>query len=233
MQQEQGEIFIRKSLVFQFPPPLGLGALQRTQLCTAYYRSKQLAFAELQHLTLEPLLFATLYKYLWKLDKAIFWQFYSNLRFCSGESLSLLAGLQDPQSDIWDDRDGSGFPSDCHSCYLTFYARQKIENELRFWRLERNMYLELTLMLFQSFWCADLWRVSKCLFLLISSTAQWDRTFINKAMQRATSFFERTTIELQQFSIQHTSSFGFAMFYERVCFTTVEFFVQLISRYHK
>jgi len=43
-------------------------------------------------------------------------------------------------------------------------------------------------------------------------------------MQRATSFFERTTIELQQFSIQHTSSFGFAMFYERVCFTTVEFF---------
>ena len=31
-----------------------------------------------------------------------------------------------------------------------------------------------------------------------------DQTFINKAMQRATSFFERTTIEHQQFSIQHT-----------------------------
>lgn len=128
---------------------------------------------------------------------------------------------------------GSGFPPDYHSCYLTFYARQEIESELRFLGLARNLYIELTLMLFQSLWCADLWRVSKCLFLLISSTAQWDRTFINKAMQRATSFFERTTIELQQFSIQHTSSFGFAMFYERVCFTTVEFFVQLISRYHK
>lgn len=105
MQQEQGESFIRKSLVFQFPPPLGLGALQRTRPRTAYYRSKQLAFAELQHLTLEPLLFATLYKYLWKLDKEIFWQAYSNLEFKSGESLALFAGLQDPQSDIWDDRE--------------------------------------------------------------------------------------------------------------------------------
>ena len=67
MQQEQGESFIRKSLVFQCSPPLGLRPLQQAALTAlAYYnnRAKQLAFAELQHLTLEPLLFATLYKYL-------------------------------------------------------------------------------------------------------------------------------------------------------------------------
>lgn len=108
MQQEQGESFIRKSLVFQFPsPPLGLWALQWTQACTAYYRSKQLAFAELQHLTLVPLLFATLYKYLWELDREIFWQAFTQIWNFKVESiyLSLCAGLQDPQSDIWDDRE--------------------------------------------------------------------------------------------------------------------------------
>lgn len=93
MQQEQGEkeFYSQISCFSVFTSP-GPWALQQRLSTAYYYRSKQLAFAELQHLTLEPLLFATLYKYLWKLDKEIFWQLLLESGLLKRESLLSKAG---------------------------------------------------------------------------------------------------------------------------------------------
>lgn len=143
--KSKARVLFGNLLFFSFHLPWALGRCSRPALTAlAYYnnRSKQLAFAELQHLTLEPLLFATLYKYLWNLTGKFSVNFPQIWTF---KPKSLLWS-RDPQLEIEE-----GISPVLSLLLFNFFMliRKGEESELRLCWLEKlYLYLELTWMLF-------------------------------------------------------------------------------------